>query len=49
MNYSRLPLVTLQAVTDLAAEHDALKRDYDALRAQVEALTRALAARPPQY
>lgn len=49
VNYSRLPLVTLQAVTDLAAEHDALKRDYDALRAQVEALTRALAARPPQY
>lgn len=56
VNYSRLPLVTLQAVTDLAAEHEALKRDYgalkaaqDALREQIDALVQALAARvPPQ-
>ena len=51
VNYSRLPLVTLQAVTELAEDNEALRRDnaslraaHDALRARLEALEQAVAA-----
>ena len=51
VNYSRLPLVTLQAVTELAQENETLRRDneslraaQDALRARLEALEQAVAA-----
>ena len=44
VNYSRLPLVTLQAVTELAQENEALRRDNEALRATQDALRARLDA-----
>jgi len=50
VNYSKLPLVTIQAVKELKAENDALKAQNDALEsrlAAVEAALKALAAGSP--
>jgi hypothetical protein len=41
VNYSRLPLVTLQALTELKAENDALRATQAALLTRLEALERA--------
>lgn len=44
VNYSRLPLVTIQALTELKAENDALRAAQAALLARLEALERAAGA-----
>ena len=51
VNYSKIPLLTVQAVKELKAENDALKAQNDALEsrlAAVEAALKALAAGSPQ-
>ena len=44
VNYSKLPLLTIQAVKELKAENDALRARADALDARLAALE-AVAAR----
>ena len=45
VNYSKLPLLTLQAVKELKAENDALRARSDALEARLAALEAAAAPR----
>jgi hypothetical protein len=43
IDYSKLPLLTIQAVKELKVEHDALKEENDALKQRVAALERLIA------
>ena len=45
VNYSKLPLLTLQAVKELKAENDALRARADALEARLAALEAATGRR----
>jgi Chaperone of endosialidase len=48
VNYSKLPLLTIQAVNELKAENDALKVQNAALEARLSALEAAIKAPPKQ-